>query len=104
MDAVKPIPMYEALDKHGAPYMRLAKRIHELPEAKERKDALHEATASVAQRIGLQPKKDIAFGTPVFIAFGLTRQQVKHMPETTLLLQTGSDLSLALCPSYGAVE
>ena len=25
MDAVKPIPMYEALDKHGAPYMRLAK-------------------------------------------------------------------------------
>ena len=87
-------PDYEALDANGFPYIRKARIIGELPNAKDRLQALSTATPKVAAALGIKAKKTINFGTPVHMAFGLTRQQAKHHALSALLLTTGENLSL----------
>ncbi len=93
-------PDYEALDDIGIPYMRKALVIAELSTADARLAALEEATAALAERLGLKALKCIAFGTPTHLAFSMTRQQAKNHTAARLLLTQGGDLSLDHVPSY----
>lgn len=87
---------YEALDARGLPYVRAAKTVAELGWEKRFK-ALHAATRNIATQIGLKPKGRIAFGTPVYSAFGLTMAQAKTMPDSKILLGIGADVALSHC-------
>jgi hypothetical protein len=42
----------------------------------------------------------ISFGTPVFVSFGISRNQAKVHPHAKLMLTNGCDLGLELCPEY----
>ncbi|MFC6281045.1 MULTISPECIES: hypothetical protein [Polaromonas] len=93
-------PDYLALDEQGREYRRKAKLIGELPVG-ARAFALIEATAVIATKTGLNPVKQIPFGSPVFTAFdGMNRPKAKHHAESKLLLTHGDDVSLDYCPCY----
>lgn len=93
-------PDYEALDAAGLPFVRPAKIIAELPTPEVRAAALDSATQSVAKQLNSVAQRRIGFGTPVHVAFGMTRQQAKNHPQAKLLLTLGESLSLDLCPEY----
>jgi hypothetical protein len=92
-------PNYEALDSAGKPYTRQAQNIDELPWD-HREAALAEATAAIAQALGILPKRPITFGHPVHTSFGMMRPAAKKHPQRKLLLTRGHELSLDLCPTY----
>ena len=91
------VPEYEALDGRGLPYVRPAKCIGELPTQDERVRALEAATLEMARRLNSSAQRRIGFGTPVHVAFGLTRQQAKNHEQASLLLMKGDVLPLGLC-------
>lgn len=96
----KPRPDYEALDSIGLPYMRKARVIGELSPA-DTKEALAEATAAVAELIGVKACSVIKYGTPAFLAMtGMNRNMAKRHAHAHTLLSCGCDLSLDLCASY----
>lgn len=92
-------PAYEALDGQGVPFERPARVVGELPYA-ERGTALASATLEVAKRLNMAAQRQIPFGGPVFVAFGLSRQQAKQHAESALLMTRGDNLSLDYCPEY----
>lgn len=93
-------PIYEALDRQGIPYLRPAEVVGELPH-EARKNALIEATPSIAAKIGIEYVRPVNHGTPVFCAFeNMTRNKAKQHPQAKLLLALGTDVSLDFCPSY----
>lgn len=94
-------PNFEALDRTGLPLIREAKTIGELPPPNA-PQALQEATETIATRLGVPSHHPIALGTPVHLAFKMTRAQSKNHPQAKLLLLSGSEVSLDLCPSYPA--
>lgn len=92
-------PDYEGLDKHGIPYTRPAITIGELPH-EDVSAALTSATREIESLLGVQALRRISYGTPVFVAFGLTRPQAKNHKEARLMLTKGESLSLDLCQEY----
>lgn len=96
-------PDYEALNRHGSPYVRPAALIGELPLS-ARLPALQSATASLAKLVERPQLRTIAFGTPAYEAFALTRAQAKAHPQAALLLTKGDSLPLRLCPEYDHVD
>lgn len=94
-------PLYEALDGNGLSYTRPAQTVGELPTPEERGRALEDATMQVAKALGTAAQRRIGFGTPVHVAFGLSRQQAKNHPQAKLLLTKGDDLPLRWCSLYG---
>jgi len=93
-------PDYEALDTQGFPYIRAARVVGELPTPEERGAALQAATVEISDRLQLKAQKEICFGTPVHLAFGMTRQQAKNHPQAELLLKKGDEVPLDFCPLY----
>lgn len=89
-------PTYEALDAKGLPYNRPARVVGELPHSDVRA-ALESATQEISRRLDMAAKGSIPFGSPVYVAFGLTRPQAKSHPEATLLLTHGENLPLDYC-------
>lgn len=87
-------------DSSGLPRIRAARVIAELPTPESRAAALDSATHAVAKKLQAAAQRRIGFGTPVHVAFGLTRQQAKNHPAAALLLTIGSNLSLDICPEY----
>lgn len=90
-------PMYEALDEQGSPYVRAAQSIGELPTPEDRGKALEAATLEIARRFKMDVHTRIGFGTPAYVAFGLTLQQAKHHPQAAVLLLRGDALPLEIC-------
>lgn len=95
----KALPIVEALDGQGFPRTREARYISDLPH-EERKQALAACGPTLSQAIGAPIVAPVRFGTPVHLAFGLTRPQAKNHPQRDLLLTPGCDLSLSYCPLY----
>ena len=93
-------PDYVALDGQGLNYARPSETIDELATPADRMAALETATHEVARRLQMTALHQIKFGTPVFVAFGLTRNQAKTHAFSDLLLKLGSSLSLDCCPEY----
>jgi len=91
------IPEYEALGGQGLPYVRAAQSIGELPTPDARSSALESATLEIARSLGTSAQRRIGFGTPVHVAFGLTRQQAKNHDDAKLLLLKGEALPLRYC-------
>lgn len=87
---------YEALDAQGQPYVREAATVGELSYEK-RFSALDAATRNISKLIGLDAVSRIAFGMPVYTAFGLNNAQAKTMAESKLLLCKGESVSLSHC-------
>lgn len=73
--------------------------VGELP-VEDRLHALESATQSVARMLELPASRRISFGTPVFVSFGISRNQAKVHPQAKLMLTNGCDLGLDLCPEY----
>ena len=96
------IPQYEALDKEGLPYTRAAQSIGELPKPEDRRKALEAATLEIAKQLNSVAQRRIGFGTPVHVAFGLTRQQAKNHAQASLLLVKGDALPLSCCGCFSA--
>lgn len=92
-------PPYEATDSTGLPFTRTAQTVGELPVA-DRLRALDSATQSVARLLEMSAVRRISFGTPVFVSFGISRNQAKVHPHAKLMLTNGCDLGLELCPEY----
>jgi hypothetical protein len=93
-------PDFEAIDRRGLPHVRAARVISELPSEQSRAAALDSATHAVAKQLQSVAQRRIGFGTPVHVAFGLTRQQARNHPAASLLLTIGGELSLDHCPEY----
>lgn len=93
-------PNYEALNVQGLPYIRPARVVAELPTPGARGIALASATQEIAKRLQAVAQRRIGFGTPVFVAFGLTRPQARVHEHANLLLTTGGELSLDYCPEF----
>lgn len=93
-------PDYVALDGQGIDYVRPAHTIDELATPADRMAALETSTHEVARRVQMTALHQIKFGTPVFVAFGLTRNQAKTHAFSELLLKHGASLSLDCCPEY----
>lgn len=96
-------PDYEALNSHGSPYVRPATLIGELPIS-DIPPALQSATACLAMLVERPQLRTIAFGTPAYEAFGLTRAQARAHPQAALLLTKGDSLPLRRCPDYDHVD
>ena len=96
-------PLYEALDRQGLPYMRPAKVIGELPTA-DVAAATDSATQQIAKMLNMSAVRCIQYGAPVFVAFGLTRNQAKQHSLADLLLTRGDEVPLDHCPVYDAAE
>lgn len=90
-------PVIEALDEVGRPHLRMARVVDDLPSAEERRAALELATMAVARQLGIPAVTKIGFGSPVHVAFGLTRPQAKQHDAHALLLTLGALLSLDYC-------
>jgi len=97
-------PDYEALDGQGLPYIRPSKVVGELSTPEARGAALESATMAVAKKLQLSALRRIGFGTPVHIAFGMTRQQAKNHVDAKLLLTLGDDVSLDFCQEYNGPD
>lgn len=93
-------PDYESLDAQGLPHIRPAQTVAELATPDARISALSSATLEIAKRMQAPALRRIGIGTPVFIAFGLTRSQAKVHIQAPLLLTMGADLSLDFCPEF----
>lgn len=93
-------PDYEALNVQGLPYVRTARVVAELPTPEARSTALNSATQEIAERLQAAAQRKIGFGTPVFVAFGLTRPQAKVHEQAKLLLTMGGDLPLDYCHEF----
>lgn len=93
-------PDYEALNGQGLPYIRPARIVGELPTPEARLAALDSATHAIAKRLGITALRRIGFGSPVHVAFGLTRPQARNHAMASLLLTAGDDISLDHCPEY----
>lgn len=96
---MNPRPPYEALDTDGRPHVREARIISELPH-ECRHAALAEALPVIGKKLGLTPATKLAFGLPVFIAFGLNNKEASHGRDVRLLNTQACDLSLDFVPSY----
>lgn len=92
-------PTIDAFDKSGIPETRKAATISELPIGL-RDEALESATEALARHLQLAVQRRIGYGTPVHLAFGLTRNQAKMHPGVKLLLSDGGALSLDHCPIF----
>ena len=90
-------PDYEGLDGRGLPCTRPGRCIAELPTTEERGRALEAATLEIANALNTVAQRRIGFGTPVHVAFGITRQAAKNHGQATLLLMKGDSLPLAWC-------
>lgn len=88
---------YEALDTHGSPYVRPARKIHELPTPHHRMDACACATASIERRLGQKAQRRIRFAAPVYTVF-MTRPEAEKHRDRDLLFTLGYDLPLSFCP------
>ncbi len=96
------IPDYEALDGRGLPYVRPAQCIGELPTPDERGRALEAATYEIARTLNTVAQRRVGFGTPVHVAFGMTRQAAKNHPQAKLLLLKGDAVPLSVCGCFTA--
>ncbi len=96
------IPEYEALDGRGLPFVRLAQCIGELPTPEERCHALEAATMEIAKVLNSVAQRRIGFGTPVHVAFGMTRQAAKNHAQAKLLLMKGDAVPLSRCGCFTA--
>lgn len=85
---------YEALDAQGRPYLRAPMWIHELPDPKTRCRALSEVTTRIEDHLALVAFKDIGFGEPAYVAFGMSKPQAQAHQASKLLLTMGCDISL----------
>ena len=93
-------PDYEALDGQGLPYVRPAQCICELPTPQERGRALESATMEIARVLNSVAQRRIGFGTPVHIAFGMTRQAAKNHAHAKILLMKGDAVPLSWCGCF----
>ena len=94
------IPDYEALDARGLPYVRPAQCIGELARPEDRGQALESATMEIARLLSITAQRRIGFGTPVHVAFSLTRQQAKNHTQAKLLLLKGDAVPLSQCGCF----
>lgn len=93
-------PGFETFDAQGLPYLRPAAIVAELPSPEARALAVNEACATLAASLGLKAHKAIGPTNPVHLAFNMTRAQARNNANARLLLASGADLALDLCPSY----
>lgn len=96
---MNPRPPYEALDTDGRPLVREARIISELPHER-RLAALVEALPVIGKKLGLTPATKLAFGLPVYNAFGLNNKEATHGRDVHLLNTQACDLNLDFVPSY----
>lgn len=89
------IELYEALDSTGAPYLRPARTVGELPTPTCRRNALDAMVASVNEKLGLS-LQEISFGVPIYMQALLPKSVVEKHPERALLMCRGEDLPLSL--------
>ena len=89
------IELYEALDTSGAPYLRPARTVGELPSPLRRRNALDAMVASVNEKLGLS-LQEISFGVPIHMQASLPKSVVEKHPERALLMCRGEDLPLSL--------
>lgn len=94
MKAIETSASYEALDAQGRPYIRQPRCIHELPDPETRRRALSEATTRIEDHLALVAFKDIGFGEPAYVAFGMSKPQAEAHRASKLLLTMGCDISL----------
>lgn len=94
------VPSIEALDGSGLPYVRPARCVGELPAVEDRGLALESATMEVARLLNAAAQRRIGFGTPVHVAFGMTRQAAKNHAQAKLLLMKGEDVPLSQCGCF----
>lgn len=94
MNAIETSASYEALDAQGRPYLRQPRCIHELPDPETRRRALSVATTRIEDHLGLVAFKDIGFGEPAYVAFGMSKPQAQAHQASKLLLTMGCDISL----------
>lgn len=100
MTATTPRPNFEAIDKHGLPYLRKAQLIGELP-TNMAYPALQQATEKISDLIGKKPANTICYGSPAYCAFsGMTRNVAKSHQLSKILLSRGESLSLDLCDGF----
>lgn len=92
-------PHREALDARGLPLPRPAAVVGELRTAEERRAALESATLAIARQLLTPAQRRIGFGTPVHVAFGMSRQQAKGHVRAELLLTKGDAIPLDYCSS-----
>lgn len=94
---------YEAVDSQGHPYVRPARAVHELPTPAERARALQAATREIERVVGEKVTRPLAFGLPVYTAFGWPRQRARAHAARALLLAVGGDVPLQVCPEWRGV-
>lgn len=87
--------LYKAFGEQGE-YVRDARLIHELPTPERRKAACREAASRIGLLINRNPERPVFFGTPVYLAFGLTKATAKTHRHASLLMTNGSDIPLNL--------
>ncbi|WP_424196627.1 hypothetical protein ACMYR3_17045 (plasmid) [Ampullimonas aquatilis] len=93
-------PNYEALNKQGAAYFRVARIIGELPK-EQVPSALTSATLAIAKKTGLTANVTIRYGESVFMAYaGMDLTKAKMHEHATILLKRGADVSLDFCVQY----
>lgn len=96
---IKPRPIVEALDSQGLPCLRAAMTVSDLPH-EERGHALQSCGPMLSQAIGAPIVSQLRYGTPVHLAFGMTRAQAKNHPQKKLLLTSGCDVLLDYCALF----
>jgi len=85
---------YLALDGNGREIQRSARVIGELPTPEARLHACQEAAQGIAKLIGCSAPDQITFGTPAYLAFGMTRAEAKAHEHAEVLLKSGGDMPL----------
>ena len=93
-------PIFDGADGQGIPMSRPAKVVGELPTAADQAAAFASALSTLGKQLGLKLVNEIRLGTPIHLAFGLSRQQAKQHELAQALLSRGDDVSLDLCPEY----
>lgn len=88
---------YLALDGNGREIQRSARLIDELPTPEARLSACQDAAQGIAKLIGRTTPGRITFGTPAYLAFGMTRAEAKAHEHAEVLLKSGGDISLLYC-------
>lgn len=99
MSSIDNSASYEALDTQGRPYHRRPKCVDELPSQEMKMRALSEITTRLEDQLALVAFKNIAFGEPVYVAFGMSKPQAVANGASKLLLTRGCDISLDYAPT-----
>jgi hypothetical protein len=86
---------YEAFGQEGA-FIRDARIIGELPNAM-RMRACEDATEGVNDLLQIVAQERVAYGTPIYLAYGMTRADASSNPLASVLLLNGEALPLTYC-------